>query len=323
MDEQIGELQRQLAALNTDLKAGTVFQSLGPRLGQLMDGLHRRRRTPVTLPDDREGIEDLLGNLREKLDQNQPLHLSLQNLDFLLRYLASPDPKIRYNGVNFTVYDALQQNALDANDMVTLVNFLSRDEILFNHILEPTNAAVFGRAGSASMLAVVLHFIAENDAQGMVDYQHLVNQVATYICLETDTRGFINQQGWAHAYAAILDLLMVLSETDSLPRADKLFLLQVLIERLKRLTTPLIYGENDRMATYFVVLTNRHPLYETALLNALKQWRQTVARRRRPDSLAGWNQFFNRKRLADALRLRQDASPKLKKYLNSTIDFLG
>ncbi|KRL95525.1 DUF2785 domain-containing protein [Levilactobacillus hammesii] len=323
MDEQIGALQQQLAALNTELKEGAVFQSLGPRLGQLMDGIHRRRRTPVTLPDDQDGIIPLLTRLRGELDRNQPLELPLRDLDLLVHHLASPDPQIRYNGVNFTIYDALQQSALGVNDLVTLVNFLSRDESLFSHILEPTNAAVFGRASSASMLAVALHFVAENEAQGMLDYQHLVNQVATYICLETDTRGFVNQQGWAHAYAAIIDLLTVLSETDSLPRADKLFLLLTLVERLKRLTTPLIYGENDRMATYFVALTNRHALYETALLNALKQWRQAVARRRRPDNLAGWNQFFNRKRLADALRLRKDASPQIKKYLNSTIDFLG
>ncbi|WP_395321129.1 DUF2785 domain-containing protein [Levilactobacillus parabrevis] len=323
MDEQIGELQQQLATLNAELKKGTVFQSLGPRLGQLMDGIHRRRRTPVTLPDDQDGIEELLNTLRGRLEKNQPLALSLKDLDRLLHHLASPNPAIRYNGINFTVYDALQQNALGVNDMVTLVNFLSRDEALFSHILEPTNAAIFGRAGSASLLAVALHFVAENDAQGMLAYNHLVNQVATYICLETDTRGFINQQGWAHAYAAIIDLLTVLAETDILPRADKLFLLMTLIERLKRLTTPLIYGENDRMATYFVTLTNRHPLYETALISALKQWRLAVARRRRPDNLAGWNQFFNRKRLSDALRLRNDASPKLKKYLNSTIDFLG
>ncbi|NLR08722.1 MULTISPECIES: DUF2785 domain-containing protein [Lactobacillaceae] len=323
MDEQIGELQRQLAALNQELKDGAVFQSLGPRLGQLMDGIHRHRRTPVTLPDDQDGITEFLAELRDELNQNHALYLPLQDLDFLLGHLASPNPDIRYNGVNFTVYDALQQNALDANEQVTLINFLSRDVTLFSHVLEPVNTAVFGRASSASMLAVALHFAAENQIQGMLDYQHLVNQVATYICLETDTRGFVNQQGWAHAYAAIIDLLMVLSETDDLPRADKLFLLLTLIERLKRLTTPLIYGENDRMATYFVTLTNRHSLYEVALLNALKQWRQTVARRRRPDNLAGWNQFFNRKRLADALRLRKDASPKLKKYLNSTIDFLG
>ncbi|WP_261810117.1 DUF2785 domain-containing protein [Levilactobacillus humaensis] len=323
MDEQIGTLQQQLADLNAELKAGQVYQSLGHRIGEVMDGIHRRRRTTVALPDDSDGIQELLDQLNEQLAHQEKLALTPANLQFLLRHLASLDPKIRYNGVNFTLYDALQQDAIGEQGMRRLISTLSSDQVLFNHVLEPANVAVFGRASAASLLAVVLHFVNEQSTPLDLDWHRLVIQVATYISVETDTRGVVNQQGWAHAYAAMVDLLAVLAASDQLTRADKLFLLVTYMERLKRVTTPLIYGENDRMAAYLVELTNRHSLYETAFLDSLKHWRQEVAKRRRPDNLAGWNQFFNRKRLLDALRLKAGLSPAIKKYLNSTIDFLG
>ncbi|WP_143462809.1 DUF2785 domain-containing protein [Levilactobacillus enshiensis] len=322
MDEQIGAVMQQLATLNEQVRSGEVYQSLGTRLGKVMDGIHRQRRTPVTLPDDNDGVKDILTDLTRQLGENVPVTLSREKMGVLIDHLSSTDPQIRYNGINFAVYDALQQDAFDSAQMKYLFERLTQQQDLFYHILEPANAAVFGRSARLALLAVLLHFMDPSEARGM-DLRQIVLLTATYICLETDTRGFVNHQGWAHAYTAITDLLAVLAGNSTLPRADKLFLLVTLMERLKRLTTPLIYGENDRMATYLVELANRHPLYETTFLLTLKQWRQQVAYKRRPDTIAGWNQFFNRKRLVDALRLHQDLPVKLREYLNSTIDFLG
>ncbi|MFC6207456.1 DUF2785 domain-containing protein [Levilactobacillus tongjiangensis] len=322
MDEQIGTLMQELAALNDQVRGGDIYQSLSTRLGKLMDDIHRRRRTAVTLPDDDDGVAAILTGMRHQLEENVPVTLTGEKLDLLLAHLSSTDPKVRYEGINFTVYDALQQDAFDSNQMKVLLESLQNPDGLFNHILEPANVGVFGRAARVAMLAAILHFVP-TDNYGEQELRHTVLLAGTYICLETDTRGFVNQQGWAHAFSAATDLLAVLAGNESLPRADKLFLMMTLLERIKRLNTPLIYGENDRMATYFVELVNRHPLYEEAFLLSLKQWRQRVALHRRPDTIAGWNRFFNRKRLLDALRLHGDLPKSIHDYLNSSIDFLG
>ncbi|MFD1456077.1 DUF2785 domain-containing protein [Levilactobacillus lanxiensis] len=323
MDEQVAQVLQELSDLNTQVRNGEVYQSLGTRLGKIMDDIHRRRRTAVQLPDDGDDIQDILEELRSQLNDNVPVTLSRAQMTNLIDHLSSLDPGLRYQGINFSLYDALQQNALDSGQLTYLFQQLRDPEALFDHILEPANAAVFGRAGRVAMLAVLLHFISPDKVPVDPDLQPTVVLAAAYLCLETDTRGFVNHYGWAHAFTAATDLLSVLAGNQNLTRADKLFLMMTLIERIKRLNTPLIYGENDRIATFLTELANRHDLYEETLLLALKSWRQQVALHRRPDTIAGWNRFFNRKRLLDSLRLQESLPQSLKKYLNSTIDFLG
>lgn len=324
MDEQIETLQQHLQALRQQLHAGTVYQSLGDRVGRLIDGVHRQRRTPVLLPDDRDGIYDLLKSVSQGLEGAQSVHLTLAELDQLLNHLRSTNPKVRYLGVHFTLYDALEDGVFSTAQIQWLVTQLLREDRLFDHILEPNNQGVFGRSATVSFLATLIHYNNDHPNLLQLDYADIVVKVATYICLETDTRGFINQHGWAHAFTSITELLTTLGDGVQLTRADKLFLMVTLLERFKRLTTPLIYGETERMGGYLVMLTNRHPIYESNCLTALKQWRQQVAlHRRATETAAGWNQFYNRRRLLDAMRLQRDLSPQIRAYLSSAIDFLA
>ncbi|GEO68666.1 DUF2785 domain-containing protein [Levilactobacillus acidifarinae] len=324
MDEQIETLQQHLQDLRHQLHAGTVYQSLGDRIGHLIDGVHRQRRTPIALPDEQDGIQDLLKDVSQGLEGDREVHLTLAELDHLLQHLRSTNPKIRYLGVHFTLYDALEDGVFSAAQIQWLVTQLLRDDRLFDHILEPSNQGVYGRSAAMSFLATLIHYSNDHPKLVQLDYDEIVVKVATYICLETDTRGFINQQGWAHAFTSITELLTTLGDGSQLTRADKLFLMVTLLERFKRLATPLIYGETERMGGYLVMLTNRHPIYESACLTALKQWRQQVAlHRRATETAAGWNQFYNRRRLLDAMRLQRDLSPQIRAYLSSAIDFLA
>ncbi|HIW71246.1 MAG TPA: DUF2785 domain-containing protein [Candidatus Levilactobacillus faecigallinarum] len=324
MDEQIKTVQQDIRDLNAQLHQGEVYQSLGSRLGRLMDNVHRRRRTAIALPDDQDGVVDLLDSVHQRLAADSPAEVTLAELDQLLQHLRSTDPRVRYTGVHFTLYDALEAGTFTPEQLQWLVTQLLRDQCLFDHILEPANQAVFGRSAAVSFLATLIHYHNDHTALFTFEADHLVAQVATYICLETDTRGFINGQGWAHAFTSLTALLSALNDSNVLPRADKLFLMTVFLERFKRLTTPLIYGETDRMGNYLVALTNRHPLYEDACIAALKQWRRQVAMRRRStETAAGWNRYYNRQRLLDAMQLHRDLSTRIRTYLNAAIDFLA
>lgn len=324
MDEQIRTLQANLRALNDQLRHGEVYQSLGDRLGQLMDGLQRHRRTAIDLPDDQDGIEELLDQIHQRLAADQPATVSLSELSQLLDHLRSVDPRVRYTGVHFTLYDALEADTFTSEQLQWLTEQLLADHRLFAHILEPANQAVFGRSTATSLLATVLHYGQGHPQLFQIDYDRVVIQIATYLCLETDTRGFINGQGWAHAFTSVTALVTALNDNTVIPRADKLFLMMTFIERFKRLATPLIYGETTRMSNYLVSLTNRHPLYTDACVAALKQWRRQVAlQRRSTETAAGWNRYYNRQRLLDALQLHRDLAPQIRTYLSAAIDFLA
>jgi len=324
MDEQIATLQQDLRDLNAQVRQGEVYQSLGNRLGSLMDGLKHHRRTAVSLPDDADGIEDLLDQVHQRLAGDQPATVSLAELEQLLSHLRSTDPRVRYTGVHFTLYDALEAGTFSPEQLQWLATQLLSDRRLFDHVLEPINQGAFGRSASVSLLATLVHYANEHPEQLHFDNDRLVVQVATYLCLETDTRGFINGQGWVHAFTSVTALLTALTDRTSLPRADKLFLMTAFLERFKRLTTPLIYGETERMGNYLVALTNRHDLYLESCLTGLKQWRHQVAlHRRSTETVAGWNQYYNRQRLLDAMQLHRDLSPQIRAYLTAAIDFLA
>ena len=121
----------------------------------------------------------------------------------------------------------------------------------------------------------------------------------------------------------IANLLDELTHDDAVTRADKVFLLTVLIERIKRLETPLVMGENRRIDSYIVTLVNLNPLYEQYFLKQLKQWRQEMTRRMQPEVEADWHRMYNQQRLLQGLLLREKLPKEIYDYLNEARNFLA
>ena len=144
---------------------------------------------------------------------------------------------------------------------------------------------------------------------------------ATYIALEHDTRGFVGEKGWAHAFMHIGNLLDELAHDETLPRADKIFLLTILIEKLKRLDTPLIMGENRRLIGFITELVKTNELYSQYFLKQLKQWRQEATRQMQPDSESDWHRLYNQQRFLQALLMRDNLPQEITDYLNESRNF--
>nr|WP_232843658.1 DUF2785 domain-containing protein [Secundilactobacillus angelensis] len=205
-----------------------------------------------------------------------------------------------------------------------IVRYLTRDTVLFAHILEPENDAVYQRAFAVLLLSVLLY--ADRAGYHFLDQQlvnQVVDQLALYMVLESDTRGFIKTNGWAHAFTHVGNLLDELSERERLTRADKLFLMAIMIERYKTLDGPLIFGEPQRLAGYLARLTNKNQLYADYFLKQLKHWRQELVIVQQQESQAGWNRIYNRGRLIESMIVRHDFSDAIMQYLRSVIDFLA
>lgn len=321
---QLEELRQTLVGLRNEVNAGRLYKSLGTQLGELIDTIPVVGATELNLPDDGTEIKGLLMRLNEAIHEGLEPEVSDADLLILLRHIGSPDPAIRDKGVYFLFNDLIQQQLLSNAQMNMVVKFLSRDTVLFNHILEPENDGIYQRSFAVLILSVVVyadragyHFLSEE----VVD--ELVNQIATYILLERDTRGFIGVNGWAHTYTHIGNLLDELTERESLTRADKLFLMAVLVERYKQLDGALIFGEPQRIAGYLSHLTNKNRLYADYLLAQLKRWRQQLMVVQSAETQAVWNRIYNRGRLIEAMIVRHDFNESIMKYLSSVIDFLA
>ncbi|WP_165815262.1 DUF2785 domain-containing protein [Levilactobacillus bambusae] len=324
MDDGINDLQSQVANLKDQLERGEVFQSLGSRIKTILEGISYHSATPVKMPSRSDGVIELSESLEDQMQAETLTGISDEAILKLMQHLGSPNPDVRDSRIYFFFNDALQMHLLDSEQLRLMVNYLLDPRVIYSHVLEEENDAVFKRSYDVLLLSVLTY--ADRSGYDFLDDEtvdRIVIETITYALAEKDTRGFVGNRGWAHTFSHIPNLMDDLSKRPELPRADKLLMMAAFIERYKTLTTPLIFGESERIAGYLANLANKNSLYEDYLLVALKEWRLELTDRNKPTTEGAWNQIFNRSRLMSAMMLRHDFSDRVQRYLNSVIDFLA
>ena len=321
--QKLATLKADVMKLRQHLRAGDLYQSLPQRLGYLIDQIPVTPATTVTIPDD-GAILDLIKQLHAGLEAGTLTEITDEQLQQLLQHLGSTDPAVRDRGCYYLLNEALQQQLLTNEQLGTIFDVVSQDSQLFAHIDQPENDAVYQRSFSILILSVLLYA----DHAGMTFMtparrELVVQQFTTYLLLERDTRGFVADHGWAHAYTHIGNLLDELADESQLARADKLMMLACLIERYQRLTTPLIFGEAERLSTYLALITTKDELYSDYLLRAFKKWHQQLVMQPAPATATAWTRVFNRNRLLEAMALHDDFPTAIVDYLDDELEFLG
>jgi hypothetical protein len=327
MDYEISDVRAELQNIRQRVHHGELLDSMGAEIGHLLDELDYDAPTPVKqlTPEETTPIFELLSGLQEKLMASQPVLVSDQELLMILNGLRQTDPELRDRGVFFFISDGLQQGVFTDEQVVMMTRYLLQDSVLLSHITETENDGIFLRSFAAFILSMLNYAnrTGEFDLYDDLLHETIIDQVATMIALETDGRGFVGDKGWAHVFMHIGNLVDEIASDPTTPRADKLFLMTVLIERLKRLTVPLVMGENRRIVSYLVHMVNMHEIYAGYFLKQLKQWRQEMTRRMQPESEAEWHQFYNQTRLLQGLLVRENLPKPIYDYLNEARNFLA
>jgi len=321
--EKLRQVKAAVLKLRQQLRAGEVYQSLPQRVGQLIEQVPMTPATTVITPNDDE-VWSLVQELHQGLDDGTLVAITDEQLQQLLSHLGSLDPQIRDRGCYYLLNEALQQQVLTPDQLGLIFDQLIVDDALFAHIDEPTNDAIYQRSFAILLISVLLYA----DHAGLkfmtsARLEQVVTQFTTYMVLETDTRGFVGTTGWAHAYTHIGNLLDELADENELARADKLLMLAVLIGRYQRLSTPLIFGEPERLSSYFALITNKDELYSDYLLSAFKDWHRHLVAQDAPASEGDWTRIFNRNRLLEAMALHDDFPTAIVDYLDDELEFLG
>lgn len=327
MEYTTDDVREELKMIRSRVHAGTLFDSLGSEIGRLLDEFEYDAPTEVVQLSAKEAtdIKERVLNWQQTLYAGQPVAISNQDVLDLMNSLRQTDPAVRDKGAFFFISDGLQNNVFKPNQLLLMVRYLLQDNVLFNHITETENDGVFYRSFSIFILSMLhyanrkgnVHFISEEVAET------LFLNFATYIALEHDTRGFVGEKSWAHAFMHIGNLLDELVHDETLPRADKIFLLTILVESLKRLDTPLIMGENRRLIGFVADLVKTNELYSQYFLKQLKQWRQEMTRQMQPDSESDWHRLYNQQRFQQGLLMRNDLPQEIIDYLNESRNFLA
>lgn len=322
MTDILKQTEQQLAQLRQQLSQGQLYYGLPQKVGQITDQLVYQKPTLVAIPKDNQTALAKIKALRKQVQQKNLATISDAELDFLLAHLGSLDPLVRDKGVYFLFNDILQAHILTAKQVRYLAEQLISPQMLYSHILEKKNHALFLRAFSVVILAGVLYVDRTYyHVLTLKDIENIVLKLTTYLALEADGRGYIAHHGWAHAYSHIGNALDELTANLQLNRANKIFYLTVLLVRYQRLQTPLIFGEDHRLALTIVNLTNKNDLYTNYVLFLLQDWQARLLRMQPQESEGFWNSWYNRNRLLQALLIRGDLPNKIRHFLLQVVAF--
>ncbi|MEX3744828.1 MULTISPECIES: DUF2785 domain-containing protein [Lysinibacillus] len=134
----------------------------------------------------------------------------LQEGDWLLQemltHIGSPDAELRDQLIYRTFTDLLSDNLLSTQQLQNLFDTTTSDDFLYRNIGEEMTDSVFTRSFSALLVANLLAKDAEllilNDDRLQIFFQ----KIGRYLLLEKDTRGHVQDKGWAHSIAHGADL---------------------------------------------------------------------------------------------------------------------
>ena len=318
---QLDTIQTTVQQLRISLNQGKIFATLPDMLGKVITSIATEPKTSLKIPRDDKTAVARIRAIQKRVKQTSDPSVTDDEIAFLVAHLASTNPAVRDKGVFFLFNDLFQAEAFTNEQVKALFKRLQAPDILFSHIFEPENDAIFLRSFAVMILSGMIyadqnryHVLSKND------YLSTVQNIGTYILLEKDGRGYVPNKGWAHAFTHIGNMLEELSQVPVLPRSEKVFLMAAVVEAWRRVETPLIFGEEHRLALYFSSLTNVNQFYSETFLMCLKNWQHTLVNVRPQESYRFWVQWYNRNRLLQALTLRADLPQPIADYIQQIVD---
>lgn len=296
-----------LTNLHEQAQQGDLFSRLGPAVGKVIDNVPRRRRTKVVLPRVTPGYRREIQRLASRVGKQPLPAISDDFLEQILSAMKVRNWNVRARWTYYVWSTLLATKVLSDDQLARSLQWATDPANLFSHVLEPENNAVFTRSMA---LAMIVLFLYCNDHQIITltdDQVHkLGDLVALLTVLERDTRGFIRKDGWAHMVIELANAHAELVQQPQMSRGDNLFFMTTVIEAYRRLTTPVVSGENEQLAVFIIDLLNRHKIYQQYFKHELRQWAHWMDKENPLLTEQEWTQLFNYRRLMQALLVNTD-----------------
>lgn len=167
-------------------------------------------------------------------------------LTSMVQHIGSPDGELR-DRLIYTMFFRLiiEQKDIDFDKMSELLETSSHD-LLFHRIEETQSDAVFTRAFTTLLMALILHRDVEEDFLTKDQFQQTAEGLIRYLQLERDTRGYVNGKGWAHSIAHAADAVDELIANPKLDPVSFPELFHVIIHQIMR-SEVLAHDEDERL----------------------------------------------------------------------------
>lgn len=171
-------------------------------------------------------------------------------IDRMLENIGSTDPELRDTLIYSTFHKLISGGYLQPHQMeYILKTCLDRQHLFFN-IGEKETDSVFTRSFSSLVIALVLDQDARNRFLPEPYIKESLDNTISYLEKEVDTRGYVEEKGWAHSIAHGADLLTV---TINHPLFEEEYIKPCLLVIKKCLLKGTVYVDDEDERLLFAV----------------------------------------------------------------------
>jgi len=153
-------------------------------------------------------VKDLLKQAIQFEPQTRHTFLQEHNIGIyqLLHVIGSPDSELR-DELAFRIFvESLYANNWSQNDLNEVVKKLISNDYLFFYIGEVGKESIYTRSFSALWLSYLLKVDTQRSFLKEEECKAVFDKISTYLIREYDTRGLVENEGWANAVTHAADL---------------------------------------------------------------------------------------------------------------------
>jgi hypothetical protein len=185
-------------------------------------------------------------------------------LDALTGLLGSTDPVLRDDVAYSTLANWIyRQRVVSVEERRRLLGVWQLN--LRAGLGEAGTPTVLRRSFSALALGTLAILDNEVPYLERSEFTSLLQAAVAYLRDEKDVRGFDSTLGWIHTVAHSADLLKFLARSRHLTRDEQALVLQAVADVVLRVETPLVHGEDERLARAVLSIAARSDLDDAAM----------------------------------------------------------
>ncbi|PFA66571.1 DUF2785 domain-containing protein [Bacillus cereus] len=214
--------------------------------------------------------------LQQQLEEIRNNHYVMDtiNMDSLisnmLKHIGVTDSYLRDKLICSTFYHLIKKDYLSHTQLQKLLLESISDKYLLYKIHSDDEDAVFTRAFTTLLIALIIDADTNHNFLSQADLLHVKDRLVLYMNNEHDFRGYVQDHGWAHSIAHASDTFEALVRS---PKLETLYYEEILQTLLNKVCVHSIYYkyEEDERLVYPIVAMLQNALKEEVLLLALHE----------------------------------------------------
>jgi hypothetical protein len=231
---------------------------------------------------DLTNLKKTLRQVKEN-DYQVPTGVNVTEIIFeMLENIGNPDPELRDQLIYTTFFHwILEKRETTEETMKEILKICLDDMHLFYKIGENNTNSVFTRSFSVLLVPLILVSHRKQNLLNKEEIMNVFHNVTRYFLEESDLRGYVEDDGWAHSVAHTADALNDLALCTEIGYKEFKYMLEIIQTKICVGNYVYIHKEDERMVTAITSILERNliPIEEICI------WVKSFSEKKNPDSI--------------------------------------